>query len=35
VISNRVDEGEIQDIMNLLPEDLKQLWEPDPEHTRC
>jgi len=30
-----VAEGEINDIKNLLPKDLRQLWEPNPEQAKC
>jgi len=35
VISQRVDEGEIKDVKNVLPRDLRQLWEPNPAQTTC
>lgn len=35
VISQRVAEGEINDIKNLLPKYLRQLWEPNPEQAKC
>ncbi len=30
VIARQVDQGEISDIKNILPKDLRQLWEPSP-----
>jgi uncharacterized protein (DUF2267 family) len=30
VIAKQVDQGEIRDIKNILPKDLRQLWEASP-----
>jgi uncharacterized protein (DUF2267 family) len=35
VISKRIDEGEIREVKNILPKDLRQLWEPNPAQARC
>jgi len=35
VISNRIAEGEIKNVMGVLPKDLRELWEPDPSRVKC
>jgi len=35
VISGRVAEGEIKDVKNALPKDLRELWEPKPAQVKC
>ena len=35
VLAMRITEGEIKDIKNILPKDLRELWEQSYSQTRC